>query len=573
MAGKSAPERSQIRLHNQKMSQIETLGILDEIQALVSDKLQVVSYKWLSRNFLVPSNVAKRLLVEFVKKHGSGLEVVFSLSGWLKNSPSNYHIQLVTGPKLSEAKQEYDGNCTVHVYSVQACIPKDPAALWNAEFIQAEELFKQPATVDNCLRDNRFCGISTSFVKRNVDGTTARVATAQPNRVGISGLSKHASALTNATLPSQQNKVQQSSSKLAQQPPIVIKDICRIHDLTAKPSSDKEKITSLPPNKKKGQNDKGSLGNGGSLANFWDRASTKPKTFTVTADNSGSIQNSKDAQVCAHKAAEHEYSDIDAEEVNFRKTSNNGGNRKRRVVFDYSDEDEYDDAVNLTSPDPPKRKSFLDSEQNSKTLVPDKPILILDKPNKDEVKVKEERTTNAESNGSLGEEISLVSKSTNGKNSSSVKLESQLPETDLNKKDKVTDCAPNSPKRRKVLKTRIDDRGREVTEVVWEGEETKVKKTESDMTNKAGNGTTNANTTTVTNTNSRPAAAKKSLAVGTTAPSNPGGKAGNKKAGNAKDPKQGNILSFFKKSLESAPPGSGDAPICAITLFDSIQLF
>ncbi|KAK8691352.1 hypothetical protein V6N13_074863 [Hibiscus sabdariffa] len=536
------------------MSQIETLGILDEIQALVSDKLQVVSYKWLSRDSLVSSNVAKRLLAEFVKKHGSGLEVVYSLSGWLKNSPSNYHIQLVTGPKLSEAKQEYDGNCTVHVYSVQACIPKDPAALWNAEFIQAEELFKQPATVDNCLRDNRFCGISTSFVKRNVDGTTARVVTAQPNSVGISGLSKHASAHTNATLPSQQNKVQQSSSKLAQQPPIVMKDtksdyIGGVHDLTAKPSSDKEKITSLPPNKKKGQNDKGSLGNGGSLANFWDRASTKPKTFTVTADNSGSIQNSKDAQVCAHKAAEHEYGDIDAEEVNFRKTSNNEGNRKRRVVFDFSDEDEYDDAVNLASPDPPKRKSFLDSEQNSKALAPDKPILILDKPNKDEVKVKEERTMNAESNRSLGEEISLVSKSTNGKNSSSVKLESQLPETDLNKKDKVTDGAPNSPKRRKVLKTRIDDRGREVTEVVWEGEETKVKKTESDMPNKAGNGTTNPNTTTVTNTNSRPAAARKSPAVGTTAPSNPGGKAGNKKAGNAKDPKQGNILSFFKKCM------------------------
>ncbi|KAK8643726.1 hypothetical protein V6N13_013007 [Hibiscus sabdariffa] len=83
------------------MSQIETLGILDEIQALVSDKLQVVSYKWLSRNFLVSSNVAKRLLAEFVEKHGSGLEVVYSLSGWLKNSPSNYHIQLVTEPKLS----------------------------------------------------------------------------------------------------------------------------------------------------------------------------------------------------------------------------------------------------------------------------------------------------------------------------------------------------------------------------------------------------------------------------------------------------------------------------------------
>lgn len=56
----------------------------------------------------------------------------------------------------AEAKQEFDGNCSIQVYSVQACIPKDPAALWNAEFVQAEELFKQPSAVDNCLRDNRY---------------------------------------------------------------------------------------------------------------------------------------------------------------------------------------------------------------------------------------------------------------------------------------------------------------------------------------------------------------------------------------------------------------------------------
>ncbi|KAK9024473.1 hypothetical protein V6N11_004633 [Hibiscus sabdariffa] len=544
------------------MSQIETLGILDEIQALVSDKLQVVSYKWLSRNFLVSSNVAKRLLAEFVEKHGSGLEVVYSLSGWLKNSPSNYHIQLVTEPKLSgcmtfiaiddmQAKQQYDGNCTVHVYSVQACIPKDPAALWNMEFIQAEELFKQPTTIDNCLRDNRFCGISSSFVKRNIDGTTAGVATAQPNSVGISGLSKHTSSHTNVALPSQQNKLQQSNTKVAQQPPIVIKDTKSdnisggVHDLATKPS-DKEKVTSLPSNKKKGQNDKGSAGNGGSLANFWDRASTKPKTCTVPADHSGSIQNSNGHQVSAREAEEHENNEMDAQEVNFGKASKNEGNRKRRVVFDFSDEDEYEDAVNLASPDPPKRKSFLDSEQNSKTSAPERPFLVVDEPNKDEVNVREERTMNGESNRSLKEEAPLVRKSTNGKNSSSAKLENQLPETDLNKKDKVTDGTPNSPKRRKVLKTRIDDRGREVTEVVWEGEETEVKKAESDMPKKTGSGTTNANTNTVTNINSRPAATKKSPAVGATAPSNPGGKAGNKK-GNAKDPKQGNILSFFKK--------------------------
>ncbi|XWS10873.1 hypothetical protein CRYUN_Cryun38cG0035400 [Craigia yunnanensis] len=538
------------------MSQIETLGILEEIQAIVSDKLQVVSYKWLSRNFLVSSNVAKRLLAEFVEKHGSGLEVLYSLSGWLKNSPSNYHIQLVTGPKLSEAKQEYDGSCSVHVYSVQACIPKDPAALWNTEFIQAEELFKQPTTVDNCLRDNRFCGISTSFVKSNVDGTPATVAAAQPNSVGISGPSKHNSAQGNAALPFQQNKAHQSSSRVAQQAPSEVKDVKSdsigrgVHGLASKPSADKEKIPSLPSNKMKGQNDKSSTGSGGSLSNLWGRVSTKPKPCGVLENDSDSIQNpnvSADAQICASEAVEDENSDVDAQEVNFRRASNGEGNRKRRVIFDLSDEDEYEDAVNLASPDPPKRKSSLDSKQNSKTLVPEIPNLIVDKPNKDEVRIKEEITTNRETNRSLGEETSLVSKSTNGRHSSSVKLENQLLDTDLNKKEKVTDAAPNSPKRRKVMKTRIDDRGREVNEVVWEGEETEVKNVQSDMPKKVESGRANADTNIATNTNNRPAAAKKSPAAGSTAPSNPGGRAGSKKAGNAKDPKQGNIMSFFKR--------------------------
>lgn len=51
-----------------------------------------------------------RLLWEFVEKHGGSgsgggsgleLEVVYTLSGWLKNDSSNYHITLVSSPKLS----------------------------------------------------------------------------------------------------------------------------------------------------------------------------------------------------------------------------------------------------------------------------------------------------------------------------------------------------------------------------------------------------------------------------------------------------------------------------------------
>lgn len=46
---------------------------------------------------------------------------------------------------------------------MQTCIPKDSASLWNAEFIQAEELFKQDPKINNCLRDNRYASVLGYF--------------------------------------------------------------------------------------------------------------------------------------------------------------------------------------------------------------------------------------------------------------------------------------------------------------------------------------------------------------------------------------------------------------------------
>nr|GMC46344.1 DNA polymerase delta subunit 3-like isoform X2 [Ipomoea batatas] len=111
------------------------------------------------------------------------------------------------------------------------------------------------------------------------------------------------------------------------------------------------------------------------------------------------------------------------------------------------------------------------------------------------------------------------------------------PSNDANTGVKMTDDAPKSPQRKKVLKTRIDERGREVTEVVWEGEE--ATKPDANLTKKADHKVAN-------DAVDRPPAPKKPNAIGSNAPSNQAAKVGNKKGGN-KDPKQGNILSFFKR--------------------------
>nr|XP_011460802.1 PREDICTED: uncharacterized protein LOC105350465 [Fragaria vesca subsp. vesca] len=585
------------------MAQIETQGILQDIETLVSDQLQVVSYKWLSRNYLVSSNDAKRLLQEFVENHGNGLEVVYILSGQLKNNPVSYHVRLVSGTQLAEAKEEFDGNFSVGVYSVQPSIPKDPATIWNAEFVQAEELHTQAPTVENCLRDNRFCAILNSFVTRNVEGAPLSTAGSLPKTKLSAEPSKVNLAHQGSVIPKQQqNKEEQSSPRVGLQAPNVVKDVksesngIGVTHQPNKPPADKEKVV-LPANKKKVQSDKSSSASGGSLANLWGRASVKSNSNS-TAENNNLIPThtgaSADAQICAREAEPGAISDDDDQDVNFKRASISEVTRKRRVVFDFSDEDECEDAVNLASPECPKGKSYQEDKECSETLVPHKSNLKFDEQAEDKPEVKEEISVDGESNPPCREDSTVVSKdkispiiltektdrfgpqnnpnkmdklATAAKTQRDAgiilteKKRTSIPENDVNKMDKPTNGASRSPQRRKVLKTRIDERGREVTEVVWEGKESEAKKADSSTTvkadsstakkadsstaKKADSSTTTKADSTVTSVTNRPPTAQKSVA--NTGPKNQTAKAGGKKAVN-KDPKQGSIMSFFKKA-------------------------
>ncbi|KAL8507651.1 hypothetical protein ACS0TY_018259 [Phlomoides rotata] len=526
------------------MAEIETLGILDEIRFFVSDKLQVVSYKWLSRNFLISSNAAKRLLQEFIEKYGDGFEVIYSLSGWLKNSPTTYHIRLVSKHMLSDAKQEFNGNCSIQVYSIQACLPKDPATLWNHEFVQAEDLFRQTSTVENCLLDNRFCGVSNPFVKRTAGETPLGSGTLQVKSTGLSGLSSSFSINQLTTVPqSLKKKVQKSSSDAGVQPsdtakPVKTEDPVKLDLEQRAQQSDKEKVPRSFPNNKKDLNGKNTSGTGGALANMWGRASTKPKPDALVQANN-SKQNSvvsAEAQICARESTEFGSSDEEGKDFNIKRTSNGEGSRKRRVVFDYSDEeDEYPNAVNLSSPDPPKKLSPC---SKSSSIAPGSECnLSFEEEKENRPKVKDVKEGNVKANEHLEEKVSTLRNCKKAEPPTSDKTLIHVPEKDASSKNSLADVVP---KRRKVVKTRIDERGREVTEVVWEGEEPDT------ITDKTSAKT--AEKKTVSSAANRPPVVRKSPAVGgNTAPTNQAGKAGNKKGGN-KDPKQGNILSFFKKA-------------------------
>lgn len=475
---------------------------------------------------MVSSNEAKRLLQEFVQTH-DGLEVVYALSGWLKSNDPSYHVRLVNGPKLAEVQQEFNGDCSVQVYSVQASIPKDPAVLWNAEFVQAEELFKQPSSVDNCLRDNRFCGISNSFVHRNVSGPTEVFAAPESKSVVGEGPTK-----SNLVHQPSKNIARDSIDKADTKPQNVVKEV-KSENNGIENAADKEKTVPLPTGKKKVQADKSGSVTGGSLASLWGRASAKPKPCFPPDENRKTISNpavsTENGQTSAREAEECDSGNDYHQDVSLRRSSN----RKRRVVLDFSDEDE--DVVNLASPDFPNKQSSQDSRQNDK-ISSEKATLNFNSQEENKSRVKEEKATNQKAhNLPPRENVSAISKCTNTGKSSSEKLQSCAPEVHVNK-DSVNNAPPCSPKRRKVMKTRIDERGREVTEVVWEGEETEEKKPDKVTTEKSN---TNASTKAASS-----APATKKPPANSNAIS---GKGGNKKAGNSKDPKQGNILSFFKR--------------------------
>ncbi|VAH58779.1 unnamed protein product [Triticum turgidum subsp. durum] len=443
--------------------------------------LRQISYKWLSRNFSVSSDDAKRLLQEFVNKHGTDHEVIYSVSGWLKNNPQNYCVKLTSGPKLEEARRAFKDSCSVQVYSIQACIPKDTAVLWNPEFVQAEELFNQPFDEENCLRDNR-----------------------HPYK-GFQDL------------PGPSDPVKGTSIKAE-------KDNASVLDKTVNAPAVKEPSVAVHANKTKAQNGKTLPSNGASLATMWGRASAKPKAPAVTkATDLPSV--AADAQICAKEEADADSSD-DEKGAHYKRASNGASNRKRRAIFDCSDDDDDDDFVAIASPEPPKqcaRNPVTEAAQDNIS---------------EQKKVESKQDTTSDVKGftkRIDSDLTSECKtrSDSATNGSGITLKEKAKDSP-NKKDQAAETTSTSPKRRKVLKTRIDERGREVTEVVWEGEAPASDKAEKNVTN--------------TDATNRPTLPSKPQPAANTDRNNaPSKTAGGKKPAKAA-PKQGkNIMSFFKK--------------------------
>ena len=62
--------------------------------------LQSVSYKWLSRRYMVPANYAKQLLFSFVESRRGSVNVTYTLAGWTKDPIPRHQISIVGESQL-----------------------------------------------------------------------------------------------------------------------------------------------------------------------------------------------------------------------------------------------------------------------------------------------------------------------------------------------------------------------------------------------------------------------------------------------------------------------------------------
>ncbi|KAG8052944.1 hypothetical protein GUJ93_ZPchr0001g32442 [Zizania palustris] len=158
--------------------------------------------------------------------------------------------------------------------------------------------------------------------------------------------------------------------------------------------------------------------------------------FPVTAD----------AHICAKEAVDADSSD-DEQGVHYMWGSS-ANNRKRRAVFDLSD-DEDDNVVAIASPKPPEQRitdSVTEAAQESK-------------PKQENIENKREMESDVKSHTGWADSSQCKIKSGKIVNQSGITLTEKMngPPTNDNKQDHPTEIGSTSPKRREVLKTWIDE--------------------------------------------------------------------------------------------------------------------
>uniref|UniRef100_A0A383WDL1 DNA polymerase delta subunit 3 n=1 Tax=Tetradesmus obliquus TaxID=3088 RepID=A0A383WDL1_TETOB len=120
-------------------------GLLEELHSLVQEELKVVSYKWLARQYQIPSNHAKQVLRQYLQQHGSQAKAIFLVAGQLQADPNCLVTRLVDSAHLTACLEDFAGQPSVHVHSVMPAEPRpvtDPGRLWAEDVLQARHFYQ-----------------------------------------------------------------------------------------------------------------------------------------------------------------------------------------------------------------------------------------------------------------------------------------------------------------------------------------------------------------------------------------------------------------------------------------------
>ncbi|KAI9104522.1 DNA polymerase subunit Cdc27 [Phlyctochytrium arcticum] len=107
------------------------------LKTALQQEKRVVTYKWVSRKLSVDVNSAKQILYQYYATEKS--EPIFAtyyIQGRLGDG-RDVLCQVVDEERLEEAKKQYK-SCSVHVYSLQPCKPKDENTLFAVDFEVAQ---------------------------------------------------------------------------------------------------------------------------------------------------------------------------------------------------------------------------------------------------------------------------------------------------------------------------------------------------------------------------------------------------------------------------------------------------
>ena len=184
------------------LDETKTASVMRQVEAAVVEERQIVSFKWIAREFGLNARQARRLLEEFASgKFKEKISRVHLLSGWTKTPKPAHTVQLVPEEKLSEVEgglEKVSGRSlppetrpppppldalsaqlgltlpflslsqvtSKYIYSIQPCVLKDTGALWSAEYVQIDALYSEPTDVKNTLRENGLSNITCKEVHR-----------------------------------------------------------------------------------------------------------------------------------------------------------------------------------------------------------------------------------------------------------------------------------------------------------------------------------------------------------------------------------------------------------------------